>query len=74
MMKFVTFYNCNFILLENSIKFLGKLNKANSNSLSTEFQKNLLLFFVEKNNVFMVGSLKASIMGFVLKILNMYFF
>jgi len=39
-----------------------------------EFQKIRLAFFAKQNNVPMLGSLKDSIMGFVLEILNTYFF
>jgi len=31
-------------------------------------------FFAKQNNVPMIGSLKASVIGFVPEILNMYFF
>jgi len=39
-----------------------------------ELQKIRLAFFANQNNIPMLRSLKASVIGFVIKIMNMYFF
>jgi|GEM_PF-3261238 len=43
-------------------------------TLATVVSKNSMPFFVEQNNVPMIGKLKVSMMGFVPKLLSMYFF
>jgi len=56
------------------VRTLARIKARSKKNFATGVSKNLMLFFAKQNNVPMIGSLKASVIGFVTEIMNMYFF